>query len=71
MLAVDISFLAVPSVQNQTAAILAAYLSTLCALGSLLISLVLAGQVNDTRRDNAEEVVSCLSLFIEIFFHAT
>ena len=57
MLAVDISFLAVPTVQNQTAAIIAAYLSTLCAMGSLMVSLVLAGQVNDTRRNNAEGVV--------------
>ncbi|KAJ8584358.1 hypothetical protein M405DRAFT_468041 [Rhizopogon salebrosus TDB-379] len=56
MLAVDISFLAVPSVQGQTAAILVAYLSTLCAMGSLVVSLVLAGQVNDTRRNNAEGV---------------
>ncbi|OAX36834.1 hypothetical protein K503DRAFT_743659 [Rhizopogon vinicolor AM-OR11-026] len=56
MLAVDISFLAVPSVEGQTAAILVAYLSTLCAMGSLVVSLVLAGQVNDTRRDNAEGV---------------
>ncbi|OJA08211.1 hypothetical protein AZE42_06851 [Rhizopogon vesiculosus] len=56
MLAVDISFLAVPSVQGQTAANLVAYLSTLCAMGSLVVSLVLAGQVNDTRRNNAKGV---------------
>jgi hypothetical protein len=62
MLAVDISFLAVPSVQGQTAAILVAYLSTFCAMGSLVVSLVLAGQVNDTRRNNAEGVVSSSSL---------
>ncbi|KAG2029943.1 hypothetical protein BDR03DRAFT_1017727 [Suillus americanus] len=43
MLAVDISFLAVPSVQNQTPAILVSYTSTLCALGSLAVS-VLASQ---------------------------
>ncbi|KAG2131694.1 hypothetical protein DEU56DRAFT_454897 [Suillus clintonianus] len=58
MLAVDISFLAVPSVQTQTPAILVAYMSTLCALGSLVVSLVLAGQVNDSRRDSAESVAS-------------
>ncbi|OAX31110.1 hypothetical protein K503DRAFT_870764, partial [Rhizopogon vinicolor AM-OR11-026] len=40
VLAVDISFLAVPSVQGQTAANLVAYLSTLCAMGSLVVSLV-------------------------------
>jgi len=56
MLAVDISFLAVPNVQYQTAATLVAYLSALCAMGSLVISLVLAGQVNDTRRNKAAEV---------------
>ncbi|KAG0708389.1 hypothetical protein DFH29DRAFT_479131 [Suillus ampliporus] len=56
MLAVDISFLAVPSVQTQTPAILVSYLSTLCAMGSLVISLVLAGQVNDSRRDSAKSV---------------
>jgi hypothetical protein len=67
MLAVDISFLAVPSVQNQTAAILVSYLSTLCVMGSLVVSLVLAGQVNDSRRNNAKEVVS-FHLFCRAFF---
>jgi hypothetical protein len=64
MLAVDISFLAVPSVQNQKAATLASYLSTICAMGSLVVSLLLAGQVNDTRRNNAEGVVSLFSLTV-------
>ncbi|KAG2338460.1 hypothetical protein BDR05DRAFT_969157 [Suillus weaverae] len=58
MLAVDISFLAVPSVQTQTPAIILAYLSTLCAMGSLLVSLIMAGQVNDSRRGSAEAVAS-------------
>ncbi|KAG1866060.1 hypothetical protein F4604DRAFT_1956841 [Suillus subluteus] len=58
MLAVDISFLAVPSVQTQDAAILVSYMSTLCAMGSLVVSLVLAGQVNDSRRDSAKSVAS-------------
>ncbi|KAG2131682.1 hypothetical protein DEU56DRAFT_454610 [Suillus clintonianus] len=58
MLAVDISFLAVPSVQTQTAAILVSYMSALCAMGSLVVSLVLAGQVNDSRRDSAKSVAS-------------
>jgi hypothetical protein len=57
MLAVDISFLAVQSVQTQIAATLLTYLSTLCVMGSLVVSLVLAGQVNDSRRSSAEEVV--------------
>ncbi|KAG1743341.1 uncharacterized protein EDB91DRAFT_242914 [Suillus paluster] len=58
MLAVDISFLAVSSVQAQTPAILLAYLSTLSALGSLVVSLILAGQVNDNRRGCAEDAAS-------------
>ncbi|KAG1821407.1 hypothetical protein EV424DRAFT_835078 [Suillus variegatus] len=56
MLTVDISFLLVPSVQNQVSAIIVLYMSTLCALGSLVVSLVLAGQVNDSQRDSAESV---------------
>jgi hypothetical protein len=60
MLAVDISFLAVQTVQTQTAAILVSYMSALCAMGSLVVSLVLAGQVNDSRRDSAKSVVSSL-----------
>jgi hypothetical protein len=58
MLAVDISFLAVPFVQTQMAAILVSYMSTLCAMGSLVVSLVLAGQVNDSRRDSAKSVAT-------------
>ncbi|KIK45677.1 hypothetical protein CY34DRAFT_801301 [Suillus luteus UH-Slu-Lm8-n1] len=61
MLAVDISFLAVPLLQNQTPAILVLYMSSLCALGSLVVSLVLAGQVNDSRRDSAEGVASFMA----------
>ncbi|KAG2134375.1 hypothetical protein BD769DRAFT_1572285 [Suillus cothurnatus] len=58
MLAVDISFLGVSAVQTQTFAIILTYLSTLCAVGSLLVSLILAGQVNDSRRGSAEAVAS-------------
>ncbi|KAG1740186.1 uncharacterized protein EDB91DRAFT_1133546 [Suillus paluster] len=61
MLAVDISFLAVPSVQNQTPAILVSYLSAFCAMGSLVVSLVLAAHVNDSRRDSAKSVASFMS----------
>ncbi|KAG1726304.1 hypothetical protein EDB19DRAFT_1914691 [Suillus lakei] len=50
MLAVDISFLAVPFVQTQTSAILVSYLSTLCVTGSLVVTLVFARQVNDSQR---------------------
>ncbi|KAG2145855.1 hypothetical protein DEU56DRAFT_853593 [Suillus clintonianus] len=56
MLAVDISFLAVQSVQAQMTTTLLAYLSTLCVMGSLVVSLILARQVNDTRRRSAEDV---------------
>lgn len=58
MLAVDISFLAVPAVASQAPAIVLAYLSSLCALGSLVVSLILAGQVNDSRRGSAADVAS-------------
>lgn len=58
MLAVDISFLTVSDVQTQKAAILVSYMSTLCAMGSLVVSLVLAGQVNDSRRDSAKSVAT-------------
>ncbi|KAG1822485.1 uncharacterized protein BJ212DRAFT_1296539 [Suillus subaureus] len=58
MLAVDISFLAVQSVQTQMSATLLAYLSTLCILGLLVVSLVLAGQVNDSRQCSAKDVAS-------------
>ncbi|KAG1908899.1 uncharacterized protein F5891DRAFT_32125 [Suillus fuscotomentosus] len=58
MLAVDISFLAVPAIATQTAAIALTYLSCICALGSLVVSLVLAGQVNDSRRGSAADVAS-------------
>lgn len=61
MLAVDISLLTVQSVQTQMAATLLTYLSTLCVMGSLVVSLVLAGQVNDSRRSSAEEVASFMS----------
>ncbi|KAG1802333.1 hypothetical protein EV424DRAFT_1435718 [Suillus variegatus] len=61
MLAVDISLLTVQSVQTQMAATLLTYLSTLCVIGSLVVSLVLAGQVNDSRRRSAEEVASFMS----------
>ena len=63
MLAVDVSFLAVPgidanSVQWQSAPQILAYLSTLCAMGSLIVSLILASQIQIPNRDNAEAAVS-------------
>ncbi|KAG1877523.1 hypothetical protein F4604DRAFT_1758025 [Suillus subluteus] len=58
LLAVDISFLAIPFVQTQTSAILVSYLSTLCAMGSFVVTLVFARQLNDGRRYPAERVAS-------------
>jgi flagellar biosynthesis protein FliR len=54
MLAVDISFLTVPgvddpSIQSKPAATTVIYLSTLCAMGSLVISLVLSGRISDSK----------------------
>lgn len=49
LLAVDISFLAVPFVQTQTSAILVSYPPTLCAMGSFVVTLVFARQLNDGR----------------------
>lgn len=69
MLAVDTGFLALPAARNQSAAILVAYLSALCTMGSLVVSLVLAGQVNDTRRDSAREVVSFISVSVAYSLH--
>ncbi|KAG2030680.1 hypothetical protein BDR03DRAFT_1016879 [Suillus americanus] len=54
MLAVDISVLSVPSVQTQTPAILLSYMSTLCAMGSLVVTLLLVGQVKKSLRDSRE-----------------
>ncbi|KAG2368659.1 hypothetical protein BDR07DRAFT_1390523 [Suillus spraguei] len=58
MLAVDISYLAVPAVGYQPSVIVLTYLSSLCAMGSLVVSLILAGQVNDSRRCSAVDVAS-------------
>jgi hypothetical protein len=55
MLAADVSFLAVPGVVDPTTIVI--YMSTLCAIGSLVISLVLAGQVNNNRRSSPGNVV--------------
>ncbi|KAG1859589.1 hypothetical protein DFJ58DRAFT_682285 [Suillus subalutaceus] len=62
MLAVDISFLSVPSVQTQTPAILLSYMSTLCAMGSLVVTLLLVGQVNKSLRDPRESVSFLLGM---------
>ncbi|KAG2151270.1 uncharacterized protein EDB93DRAFT_1249467 [Suillus bovinus] len=66
MLAVDVSFLAVPgvdnsSIQSKPAVTIVVYLSTLCAMGSLVISLILAGQISDNRRNSAGSVAEFIS----------
>lgn len=58
MLAVDVSFLAVPGVDDVTSPFkspttIVIYMSTLCAMGSLVISLLLAGQLNNDRRSGS------------------
>jgi hypothetical protein len=62
MLAADVSFLAVPGVDDPTTptkspTTIVIYMSTLCAMGSLMISLVLAGQVNNNRRSSPGNAV--------------
>lgn len=71
MLAVDISFLTIQPVQTQMAATLLTYLSTLCVMGSLVVSLVLAGQVNENRRRSAEEAVRFLSIVLLVLSMST
>jgi hypothetical protein len=66
MLAVDVSFLAVPGVddpttQSRSAVTIVIFLSTLCAMGSLVISLVLAGQVSNSRRSSAGSVADFMT----------
>ncbi|KAG2053024.1 hypothetical protein BDR06DRAFT_956884 [Suillus hirtellus] len=68
MLAVNISFLAVPTITPQTTAIVLTYLSSLCAMGSLVVSLILAGQVNDSRRGSAADVASFMVGISESMF---
>ncbi|KIJ11348.1 hypothetical protein PAXINDRAFT_118977 [Paxillus involutus ATCC 200175] len=63
ILAVDVSFLAVPGVlsASPSLATLAVYLSTLCAVGSLLVSVTLSGQINNQSRDSAEGVANLMT----------
>jgi len=63
MLAVDVSFLAVPGVnpnlvQSQPASQIITYLSTLCAMGSLIASLILANQIQVLHGENVDGAVS-------------
>jgi hypothetical protein len=61
MLAVDISFLAVPNVnigQSQSIGIIATYLSIIFITGSLIISLLLARQNQKYGYESADKAVS-------------
>ncbi|KAF8838667.1 hypothetical protein BDN67DRAFT_1012924 [Paxillus ammoniavirescens] len=64
VLAVDVSFLAIPGVSpnaSPSPATIAIYLSTLCAVGSLLVSVTLSGQMNNQSRDSAEAVANLMT----------
>ncbi|KAG1750566.1 uncharacterized protein EDB91DRAFT_697109 [Suillus paluster] len=64
MLTVDLSFLSVPSVNAQTSqsvAIIAAYLSTFCVVGSLVVSILLAGQIRKYGNVSANSAVEFLT----------
>ncbi|KAG2150763.1 hypothetical protein DEU56DRAFT_908400 [Suillus clintonianus] len=56
MLAVNISFLTVPSVADQSLVIGLTYLSTIFTIGSLTSTLFFVGQINDSLRGTTEEV---------------
>ena len=58
MLAVDVSFLAVPDVGSQSVATIAIYMSLLTIVGSLLSSLLLASQKR-AQDDSADSAVRC------------
>ncbi|KAH7914555.1 hypothetical protein BJ138DRAFT_1143694 [Hygrophoropsis aurantiaca] len=66
MLAVDVSFMAVPGVddgsqQSQSLAVIAIYLSTLNAVGSLVVSLILSDQSRNQGNESLEKAVMFLS----------
>lgn len=62
MLAVDVSFLAVPNVnigQSQSTGIIATYLSIIFITGSLIASVLLARQNQRYGFESADKAVSC------------
>ncbi|KIJ66581.1 hypothetical protein HYDPIDRAFT_38905 [Hydnomerulius pinastri MD-312] len=66
MLAVDVSFLAVPGVVPddptiQPLCVVAAYVSTLCAVGSLVASVILSGQSRKTGFSTADTTVQYMA----------
>lgn len=61
MLAVDVSFLAVPNVyigQSESVGVIATYLSVIFITGSLIVSLLLARQTQRYGPESAEGAVS-------------
>ena len=61
MLAVDVSFLAVPNVyitQSESIGVIATYLSTIFITGSLIVSLLLARQTQRYGPESAEGAAS-------------
>jgi uncharacterized membrane protein YraQ (UPF0718 family) len=61
MIAVDVSFLAVPSVNIQNAgsvAVISTYISLFCIVGSLVVSLFLARQNRMYGQESADAAVS-------------
>jgi hypothetical protein len=59
MLAVDISFLAVPGVVAGGDVFIS--LSAMCSVGSLMVSIILRGESRGWGTDTAEGAVSCKS----------
>ncbi|KIJ66627.1 hypothetical protein HYDPIDRAFT_26959 [Hydnomerulius pinastri MD-312] len=77
ILAVNISFLAVPGVLSANsppgAQAISTYVSTLCIVGSLVVSVVLSGQVNDKERESAQDAAEFMERFdldILAIFHS-
>lgn len=58
MLAVDVSFLCAPGVISAAAVVI--YLSTICSVSSLVVSILLAVESRGWGTDSAEGAVRCL-----------
>ncbi|KAG1893726.1 uncharacterized protein F5891DRAFT_1065336 [Suillus fuscotomentosus] len=71
MLTVDLTFLAVPSVnadESQSVTIIAAYLATFCVIGSLVVSILLAGQNRKYGNVSADTAVVFLTRMTNSIF---
>lgn len=73
MLAVNVSFLAVPGIisQNQphtpTPMMIPVYISTMCCVGSLVSALLLSRQDRGKSRQTAKEAVSTLGIHFNYY----